>query len=62
MTCSSGNDTFMAEEAELITALGAYQSGHCLELSMTSTVLIKCGCSIYTTTIILDALLSAVPD
>lgn len=61
MTCSSGNDTFMAGAAELTTALGAYQSGHCLELNMTSTVLVKCSCSIYTRTILLDALVRAHP-
>ena len=61
MTCASGNDTFMAEAAELTTALGAYQSGKCLELNMTSTVLIKCGCSIYTRSVLLDALVRTNP-
>ena len=56
MTCTSGNDTFMAEAAELTTALRAYQSGKCLELNMTSTALIKCGCSLYARGTLLDAL------
>ena len=59
VTCTSGNSTFMAEAAELTTALGDYQSGRCLELNTSSTVLIKCGCSVYTRGILLDALVRA---
>ena len=49
----------MAKAAELTAALGAYQSGKCVELNTTSTVLIKCGCSLYTRSILLDALVRA---
>ena len=52
----------MAKAAELTTALGDYQSGKCLELNTTSAVLIKCGCSLYTRSILLDALVRANPD
>ena len=56
MTCTSGNGTFMAKAAELTAALRDYQSGKGLELNTSTTALIKCGCSLYTRSILLDAL------